>query len=80
MLSTFGMWLGITKQSEKITDIFKEGRMGQTTLQGLTTCESCVYGRDLGANDYGCRSEKRRASGEKMVNKGDYSCDYAEGK
>ena len=54
--------------------------MGQTTLQGFTTCESCVYGRDLGANDYGCRSEKRRASGEKMVNKGDYSCDYAEEK
>jgi hypothetical protein len=50
----------------------------QMALDGFVTCERCLYGRDLGANDYGCRNERRRASGEKMVNKKDYSCEYAE--
>jgi hypothetical protein len=50
----------------------------QITFEGFTTCDKCKYGRDLSGGDYGCRSEKRRQSGEKMVNKKDYSCEYAE--
>lgn len=49
----------------------------QLTLNGFITCDKCRYGRNLGANDWGCRSEKRRAERLKMVNKGDYTCDYA---
>lgn len=46
-------------------------------------CKDCLYGRHLGGKDYGCRSEKRRDenrqdSNVKLVNKEDYSCDYAE--
>lgn len=42
------------------------------------TCKDCLYGRHLGGKDYGCRSEKRRAERKKLVNKEDYSCEYAE--
>ena len=52
--------------------------MMQTTFKGFTTCERCIYGRNLLGGDYGCRSEKRREKRLKMVNKKDYSCDYAE--
>lgn len=52
--------------------------MTQTALDGFITCEKCIYGRDLFGGDYGCRSEKRRAENLKMVNKKDYSCEYAE--
>lgn len=42
------------------------------------TCENCFYGRDLLGGQYGCRSEKRRAERLKLVNKKDYSCEFAE--
>ena len=50
----------------------------QTALDGFITCKDCLYGRDVGAGDYGCISQKRRDSGHKLVNKADFSCDYAE--
>ena len=50
----------------------------QTTFKGFTTCERCIYGRNLLGGDYGCRSEKRKAENLKLVNKKDYSCEYAE--
>lgn len=50
----------------------------QTTLDGFTTCKDCRHGKDLGANDYGCTSERRQQDRKKLVNKADYSCEYAE--
>lgn len=42
------------------------------------TCDKCKYGRDLGANDYGCRHAERKANGEPLVNKGSNQCKFAE--
>lgn len=53
----------------------------QMTLEGFTTCDVCIYGRNLGGADWGCRSEKRRATGQLMVhnlNKEKYTCEFAE--
>lgn len=54
---------------------------GQITFE--TTCEMCLYGKNLGGKDYGCRSERRRQDklkddSIKLVNDKDYSCEYAE--
>lgn len=50
----------------------------QLMFSACITCETCKYGRNLGANDYGCRNIKRKANGEPLVNKGDDRCAYAE--
>lgn len=51
----------------------------------MTYCEHCLYGRHLGGRDYGCVSERRRQDkmrddSIRLVNKKDYTCDYAERK
>ena len=53
----------------------------QLALDGFITCDKCVYGRNLGGSDWGCKSERRRAEHKKMVHnlhKEPYSCEYAE--
>ncbi|MBQ9228761.1 MAG: hypothetical protein IJ168_08025 [Eubacterium sp.] len=57
----------------------------QTALGGFVTCEQCYYGRDLGGGAYGCRSERRRElnrtkPSNTMVNRKDFTCEYAEAK
>ena len=45
------------------------------------TCDDCVYGRNIGGNDWGCLSEKRRMDNLPLVhnlNKEKFSCEYAE--
>lgn len=49
----------------------------QTMLSEFITCDRCFYGRDLLGGRYGCRNEERRANGEKLVNKKDFTCAYA---
>lgn len=55
----------------------------QLGFDGFITCENCHYGRNVGGQDYGCRSERRRQDkmlddSIRLVNKKDYSCKYAE--
>ena len=55
--------------------------MGQIAFDGFITCDKCVYGRNLGGNDWACRCERRRAEHKILVhnlNKEPYSCEYAE--
>lgn len=57
----------------------------QLAFDGFITCKTCYYGRDLLGGDYACRSERRRQevlNGKdiKLVNKKDYTCEYAERK
>lgn len=40
------------------------------------TCSTCFYGRNLDGDDWGCRNMQRQIDGLKLVNKGDYSCEY----
>lgn len=54
--------------------------MEQMMFSACVTCGICKYGRDLGANDWGCRNKERANAGEKLVHKSDYSCLYAKGK
>ena len=45
------------------------------------TCNCCIYGRNIGGNDWGCLSEKRRADHKKLVNnpiKEPFDCEYGE--
>lgn len=72
---------------DRLTSIGSPGmsdRNEQLALDGVITCEKCYYGRDLYGGDYGCRSEKRRQLNKespneyKLVNKKDYTCDFAE--
>ena len=56
---------------------------GQLGLDGFITCENYYYGRHLGGLDYACRSERRRQdklndNSIRLVNKKDFTCDYAE--
>lgn len=50
----------------------------QMMFNSCITCDRCKYGRDLGANDYGCRNAERKEQRLKLVNKGDYNCEFAE--
>lgn len=43
-------------------------------------CQNCKHGRNLGANDYGCRNKDHYNDIEKRVNKGDFVCGYGEEK
>lgn len=52
--------------------------MEQMMFKSCITCEMCKYGRDLGANDWGCRNKERAKAKEKLVHKNDFSCVYAE--
>ncbi len=45
--------------------------MEQIAFDGFVTCDRCEYGRELGANDYGCRCP---VAMDKRVHKGDYTC------
>ena len=58
-----------------ITD--KEGKM---MFQEYVTCGNCKYGREFGGNDFACRCEERQAANLKLVNKSNFSCEYAEGR
>jgi hypothetical protein len=52
--------------------------MEQIIFSECVTCKNCIYGRDLGSNEYGCRSEMRNAEKLKMVNDQNYNCQFAE--
>lgn len=49
----------------------------QTMLSDFITCDRCFYGRDLMGSQWGCRNKERRANGDLLVNKKDFTCDYA---
>lgn len=45
------------------------------------TCDSCIYGRNIGGNDYACLSEHRRADRKKLVHnikRETIDCEYGE--
>ena len=66
-----------------IKECADEAESFQMTLDGFTSCDVCLYGRNLGGNDWGCRSERRRQASEKLVHNlthDKYSCPYAEHK
>jgi hypothetical protein len=53
----------------------------QMAFNGFVKCDNCLYGKHLGAMDYGCASQRRRNAGLKMVhnlNKDDFDCEFAE--
>ncbi len=52
----------------------------QMVFDGFVTCKDCRYGRDLLYNDFACRNETRRKNNDKLVNKGDFACCFAERK
>lgn len=48
----------------------------QLMFSNDVTCRECEYGRDLGANDFGCRNAKAYPALNKKVHKADYACKY----
>lgn len=48
----------------------------QLKLSECVTCENCEFGRNLGANDYGCRNNILYETGviDKRVHKSTFSC------
>ncbi len=45
------------------------------------TCAECIYGRNIGGNDWGCLSERRRMDNQLLVHnlsKEKFTCEYAE--
>lgn len=50
----------------------------QLMFNNEITCSECSYGRDLGANDYGCRNEEIYKILERKVHKGEYSCGHGQ--
>lgn len=54
--------------------------MEQMMLQECVTCGTCKYGCEVGGNDFACRCEERQAAKLKLVNKSNFSCEYAEGR
>lgn len=50
----------------------------QLMFNNDVTCRECEYGRDLGANDYGCRNKEIYSILERKVHKGEYTCGHGQ--
>lgn len=50
----------------------------QLMFNNEITCRQCSYGRNLGADDYGCRNEEVYSNLERKVHKGEYSCGHGQ--
>lgn len=69
----------VSKQEaqEAVYDVLKSIKWNKEQDKPVT-CAECRYGRDLGANDFGCRNKEIYSILERKVHKGEYVCGHGQ--